>query len=54
MWTLVLLAALSMNSAAITTVPGFTSRDRCLAAAQQAKDAPAGWMTVRAFCVEVK
>lgn len=54
MWTLVLIASMSLNTTALTTVPGYTSRANCLAAAEQAKSAPTGLVTVRAFCVEVK
>jgi hypothetical protein len=54
MWALVLIASMSLNSTGITTLPGFTSKANCLAAAQQAKDAPTNLVTIRVFCVEVK
>ena len=54
MWTLVLIASMNINSVAITTVPGHTSKANCLAAAKQAKDAPTNFVIIRAFCVEVK
>jgi hypothetical protein len=54
MWTLVLLASMSLNAVAITTVPGFASKANCLAAAEQAKAAPTNIVSIRAFCVEVK
>jgi hypothetical protein len=53
-WTLVLITSMSLNSASIATVPGFTSKETCLAAVQQAKDAPTNLVSIRAFCVEVK
>lgn len=54
MWTLVLIASMSLNTTAITTVPGFTSKANCLAAVEQAKAAPTNIVSIRAFCVEVK
>jgi uncharacterized protein YegP (UPF0339 family) len=54
MWTLVLIASIGLNSMAITTVPGYTSKANCLTAAEQAKAAPTNIVTVRVFCVEVK
>jgi hypothetical protein len=53
-WTLVLIVSMSLNSVGVTTLPGFTSKAACTAAAEQAKDAPTNLVTVRVFCLEVK